>query len=456
MKKTSTFILFLYLITSQLATSQIQNVNMEAQSKWKQDYDGITKIKVHWENTNSGYYQERMWVEEAINETWENYANVDFYGWKDYDNSGKGIRIFIDNMARPNCKALGSRIDGLFAGMVLNFEFLGGFQCNSRTRKHCIKAIAVHEFGHALGIAHEQERPDCQCNEHPRLGYSSGGYFVTPCDISSVMNYCNPRWNNDGMLSYYDIQGIQAVYGKKENIQEYKNFISTGNLSIVDELGSDQIWENLNLNFGGTSILFNINHTNQKEIKQVSITQSGYYNYDITSKTRRSNDQIYNGYGFGKIYLDKNKNYSVTLFMEKYEANSLRIYLLAQDVSEEKQLNNPYPKDIIFDNRNTYDAQGINPTSLLKLDLVSNEKFYIYSDGAIWVYKIQTKAFIKCSLKEPPIYQPWNGIEWAWSFRRPIGNRKTETYSVSKTGDVWAMSSSGRMTKYGYVTNSDF
>jgi len=461
MNKLSTFLLFLFLLSSQFGNGQIQNVNMEAQSKWKQDYDGITKIKVHWENSSSRYYQEKSWVQEAINETWEHYANIDFYGWKDYDHSGKGIRILIDNNTRPNCKALGTRIDGLYAGMVLNFEFLGDFQCNGRTRKHCIKAIAVHEFGHALGIAHEQERPDCQCEEHPRQGYGSGGYFVTPCDRSSVMNYCNPKWNNDGKLSYYDIKGIQAVYGKKLKNQEYKKIVSTGNLSIADELGPDQIWENLSLNLGGTSMIFNINQTNQKEIKQVSITQSGFYNYDISSKTKRSNGQVYNGYGIGKIYLDHNKNYRVTLYMEKYEGNSLKIFLSVQDVAEEKQIYNTYPEDhnqdkvTITDRYKMFFKQDESPISLVRLELVKDEKFYVYPNGAIWVYNTQTKSYMKCSSKEPPIYQSWNGIEWAWSFRRPIGNGKTETYSVSKIGEVWAISTSGILTKYGYVTYSD-
>ena len=62
-----------------ISYGQIQKVNMEASSKWKQSFDGITKIKVHWENPSPNNYQERGWVEDAIKETWEKYANVDFF-----------------------------------------------------------------------------------------------------------------------------------------------------------------------------------------------------------------------------------------------------------------------------------------------------------------------------------------------------------------------------------------
>ena len=61
------------------------------------------------------------------------------------------------------------------------------------------------------------------------------------------MNYCNTKWNNDGQLSAYDIEGIQAVYGTRQTNNDNLEIASTGNLSIYDELGIDQVWENLNL-----------------------------------------------------------------------------------------------------------------------------------------------------------------------------------------------------------------
>jgi hypothetical protein len=37
--------------------------------------------------------------------------------------------------------------------------------------------------------------------------------MLTPYDPESVMNYCNPVYNNDGRLSLRDIQSVQLKYG---------------------------------------------------------------------------------------------------------------------------------------------------------------------------------------------------------------------------------------------------
>jgi hypothetical protein len=176
-------------------------------SKWP-----FNVVFVCWENPIEANQRERSLVRESIEDTWGKHSALKFLGWQKCQQDTTGIRILIKDIG-PYVEDLGRGLDGLRNGMVLNFTFNNwGQPCQSR-RDSCIRSIAVHEFGHAIGFAHEQNRPDTpgECNE-PSQG-PDGNLLLTPWDSNSVMNYCNPIYNNDGKLSEFDIKAVAFIYG---------------------------------------------------------------------------------------------------------------------------------------------------------------------------------------------------------------------------------------------------
>ncbi|ACY18654.1 FG-GAP-like repeat-containing protein [Haliangium ochraceum] len=179
----------------------------------------LAPIPVCWENASAGDADERLLVREAVERTWSSASQVVFSGWGACTSASSGIRIRIDDSG-PHTKGLGTQLAGKIDGMVLNFSFQNWSTSCQSMRDFCIEAIAVHEFGHALGFAHEQNRSDTPAWCDAEQG-SDGDAVIGDWDLESVMNYCNPAWNGNGALSTTDIRGVQQIYGPKLQLDQF-------------------------------------------------------------------------------------------------------------------------------------------------------------------------------------------------------------------------------------------
>ncbi|HSR95518.1 MAG TPA: tachylectin-related carbohydrate-binding protein [Kofleriaceae bacterium] len=190
-------------------------------------------VPVCWENPDA-HMDLQIRVREILRETWESYTTVSFIGpvssepfgglWPPCSEAPGGRRVEVSFSEEADYRGwtIPAGHDNSLKVILISDRALA----ENFTR---FRYEVIHEFGHALGFQHEQQRPDNwtngtadQCpmpadvDDPGNYNPVYGGINWTPTyDANSVMNYCNPAGYPQD-LSLGDISGARAAYGRRD------------------------------------------------------------------------------------------------------------------------------------------------------------------------------------------------------------------------------------------------
>lgn len=161
----------------------------------------------------------------------------------------------------------------------------------------------LHEFGHALGLAHEHQRNDVNvsgCTE-PGYGDSVSGGFMTPYDRYSVMHYkfasCGINGNYDHTgFSDYDKLALHILYPEDNRVAE---FVGTTVIQTGQTLNLQSAWKarGANMNFVAHSFVWKLNGVTYSVTPDLVVNNlsPGDYTLELTHFDFLDRDYAYTG-----------------------------------------------------------------------------------------------------------------------------------------------------------------
>ncbi|HEX6273446.1 MAG TPA: FG-GAP-like repeat-containing protein [Polyangiaceae bacterium] len=180
------------------------------------------EIPVCWWGT--GFATEKEWVRSVLDSkrSWSAAGNVIFTGWQDCPTGAlaSGIRISVtasNGVITAATYGLGRPTNGGPLDMMLDFSsnaqgIYTTCTDNALSRENCIKAVALHEFGHAIAFQHEHNRADRPewCTEPEQGGGNGEDATFGNFDVTGIMSYCASTVD----LSGTERRGTEYLYGQ--------------------------------------------------------------------------------------------------------------------------------------------------------------------------------------------------------------------------------------------------
>jgi len=261
---------FLFLISSVVAHASVG----EPQSAWKKravsvcwgtaehamsaDLPRISKMLIEHSEYDPFRFEDKLQVRETITrEINLKTAGIELVGWEDCaENDPSDVMVFTEDLTQPpkhktdlmfvttyhGCSSIGDDSEGSSLKRFVHIKKLPDFNLKISSSQ-ALDLIALHEFGHLVGLRHEHARRfeasgDANCFSQgiglmESLGTSAKIYG--DYDPNSIMNYCHDfsLMNKTGVDFY--------VYGLSDHSMRLDQTMDFGNHSSIKKFNPNEV-----------------------------------------------------------------------------------------------------------------------------------------------------------------------------------------------------------------------